>query len=309
MLTNNQLGILYTLIGGFILSTGFIFGRIFLEFTDPISMIGLWFIGGSITATAIVFVRKDMNFLSVLRKHWKIGIVLGLTNAAAATFWAISLSVVGANVVAFIWRLSTLFIILLGVLFLKERLSGIEVIGAGIAIFGTLLLSLSGKSIGGLWLFLPLAGALFAALHHFASKMVISKAHPMILVQMRTMFSLLFIWLGILLFSLLTGTNQFKMVPLYLLPVIFVVGIFTAVIAFFLFYKSYAFIDVSKSAVMRTLEPFFVVMLVFIIFNEAPGSMDFVGGGLIVFGVVVSASHHKLRKPLRRIWRIPSWFD
>ncbi len=266
-----------------------------------------WFIGGAIAATILVFVRKDLDFHSVLKKHWKHGLILGVTNALAALGWSSGMFLIGPNLLAFIWRLGTLFIILLGVLFLKERLSKVEILGAGLAVAGTVVLSYTNGNGSGLWILLPVMGALAAALHHFASKMFVKDTHPLVLVQMRVIFSLLSISLGVGLVTTLFDSVEFIWLPLHLLPLIFFTGILTAIVSFYLFFKAYEHLDVSKTAVIRTIDPFIVILYVFFIFRELPTEKDVVGGFMIVIGVLISVAHHRVSNQLKQIWKLRSW--
>jgi len=65
--------------------------------------------------------------------------------------------------------------------------------------------------------------------------------------------------------------------------------------------------DVSKVAIIRTLDPFIVVIYAFIAFHTFPSLSQFWGGTLVVVGVIVAMYGHALPTLLRTVKGLP-WF-
>jgi len=60
-----------------------------------------------------------------------------------------------------------------------------------------------------------------------------------------------------------------------------------AFLGFFLFFKSLSFYELSKAVAIRSIEPFFVVILSLIILGLLPSGKQLIGGTMIVAGIVI----------------------
>ena len=60
-----------------------------------------------------------------------------------------------------------------------------------------------------------------------------------------------------------------------------------AFLGFFLFYKSLSFYEVSKAIAVRSIEPFFAVILALVILITIPTLSELIGGTLIVLGIII----------------------
>ena len=80
-----------------------------------------------------------------------------------------------------------------------------------------------------------------------------------------------------------------------------------AIFGFVFFYKALELIDVSKLAIIRTLDPFVVVIYMLALFHTLPALNEFVGGTLVVAGVLVTMYGHNIRTLVRLVKGLP-WF-
>ena len=76
---------------------------------------------------------------------------------------------------------------------------------------------------------------------------------------------------------------------------------------FVFFYKALELLDVSKVAIIRTLDPFVVVVYAVIAFHTFPSPNQFLGGTLVVAGVLVTMYGHNIRTLVRLVKGLP-WF-
>ncbi|MBS3132962.1 DMT family transporter [Candidatus Woesearchaeota archaeon] len=298
---NMNRGYLYALVSSLLLSSSVVINKYLLGFVNS-RMLSFMFFASVFVGSSVFLLYRKTGFLANIRSHWKDGIIVGGFNALAATLFFFSLSLLDASTTSFLVRFSTIFIILIGVFFLKERLTLYDYLGMALAVTGALLISYSNGGYTKLGLVVALTAAFAIALHQITAKMFVRKISPLALVNLRTFFSSLFILL------LVFATSSFQPIDLKLIPLIFVTGAVIAMSGFFFFYKSLELIEVSKAAIIRTADPFIILIYGLVIFRTIPGVHEVTGGSLIFLGVAVII----LKRRIGRIvaaFRPLSWFE
>ncbi len=283
-------GYAYALLSGFLLSGSTLINKYLLNFVNSRMLAFLFFISVFIGSSALLIYRSRRGFFSNFVRHWKDGFIVGGFNALAATFFFLALSMLDAATTSFLVRFSTIFIILIGVFFLKERLTFYDYPGMLLAIAGALLINYSNGAYTRIGLVVALIAAFGVALHQIAAKMLVKKINPLVLVNLRTLFSSFFLLLAA------AATSAIQPVPIGMIPLIFLTGAIVAMLGFFFFYKSLALMDVSKAAVIRTVDPFIIIVYSFFIFRSIPSFQEIIGGSLIVAGVTIMILKHRLRE-------------
>lgn len=297
-------GILYALLTSLFLSTGFIFAKYFLEFTNVETLNALWFWIAFFASAVVLLIRDKSKALIKFKQHWKDGLIVGGANAFAAVFWFKSIELAGPTVSAFILRFSTIFIIFLGVLFLKEKLHVHDIVGAAIAIGGAIVISIAGaegESYASAGTLVAFAACFAIAIHQVLAKVYVKNIDPLSLVGFRVFYTGLFV----LAYAIITGKLQ--PFPIAQLPLLTGAVVINALVGFIFLYKALELLDVSKVAVIRTLDPFVVVVFAFLFFRSMPSMSELVGGSLVVAGVLVATYGHSITTILRTVKWLP-WF-
>lgn len=294
-------GIFYAVLSSLFLSTGFILATYFLQYTNPETLNVLFFTIAFVVSFAFLLVKNFGITVRAFRQYWKDGVLLGGANAIAAGLWFNSISIMGPTPTAFIVRFSTIFIIILGILFLKEKLHLQDVAGMLIAVAGTLLINAGNGDYLQAGTAVALAASFAIAVHQVLSKVYVKSIDPLILVSLRTFYTALFLLLYAVVFS------KLQPFPINQLPLLVAGTTVNAVIGFVFFYKALELIDVSKVAIIRTLDPFVVVVYVLAVFHTLPSAHQFLGGSLVVLGVLVSMYGHNI-KTLLGIVKYRPWF-
>lgn len=103
----------------------------------------LFFIILFMTANMIVYRRcwQKRPFLPLLKAYWKTGLAGGLTLYFSFLFFRVALKEVLVSLAVPIRQVAIIFAILLGVLFLKEKIEARNVIGSAIIIAGIVLIN------------------------------------------------------------------------------------------------------------------------------------------------------------------------
>lgn len=294
-----KLGYFYAIISSFLLMGSVILNKHLLDFVNPKMLAFVFFSVVFLCSVVVIIYRGKDSYLGLLRQHWKDGMIVGGFNAMAATFFFLSLDLLDAPTTAFLVRFSTVFIIILGVFYLKEKLTRLDIIGIFIAVLGAFVINFS-VSLAKLGLLTALVSAFFIALHQTAAKIFVKRTNPLNLVNLRTLFSSSF------LLVITLATSSFQAIPLNLLHLFLASGILAGA-GFVFFYKALEMIEVSKAAVIRSLDPFIVLVYGFILFQTTPDIQEILGGILIVIGVVIIILKHRLND-LLTFFRKPTYF-
>ena len=294
-------GLVYGILSSLFLSTGFIFTKYFLNYTNPETLNTLWFGIAFVVSIAVLLIRNRQRTIRAFKEHWKDGLVVGGANAVAAAFWFQAISISGPTLTAFLVRFSTIFIIILGIIFLKEELYIHDIIGLLIALAGAFAISFANGDYMKTGTLVALAASLAIAVHQVLSKVYVKTIDPLTLVSLRTLFTALFLFIYAFAFSKLHAFPLQQVPPLALAIVI------NAILGFIFFYKALELLDVSKVAIIRTLDPFVVVVYALLAFRTLPSTNQFLGGTLVVAGVLVTMYGHNVRTVLRTVKWLP-WF-
>lgn len=294
-------GLVYAVLSSLFLSTGFIFSKHFLQYTNPEMLSTLWFGIAFFISFAMLIARKPLKTLKMFREHWKDGLVVGGANALAATFWFQSISIAGPTLTAFLIRFSTIFIIFLGVFFLKEKLHLHDIIGVVIAVLGAFIINAGNGNYLQLGTMIAIAASLAIAVHQVLSKVYVKAIEPLMLVSLRTLYTAAFLLVYTAAFS------KLQPFPLAQLPPLTFAVAINAVVGFVFFYKALELLDVSKVAIIRTLDPFIVVVYAMAVFHTLPSLQQLIGGTFVVVGVLVTIYGHTIKTLLRAVKWLP-WF-
>ena len=274
------LAVLSAVASALLTASFFIFAHYLLGSIQPATLLVFWFISAAVVSTAVVLYLQGFKGLLLVRKYWRQGAIIGGINAIAAFTVFYSIKLLGPSLSAFLLSFATPFAILLGFVLLRERLNRFEMLGMLIAIAGAIIIDYQGGNYLVLGSLVTLFAAFVIAVHHYASKRLLAGISPLTLAHLRIIFTALFALL-----PLLFGIGTFEIPGLQQLAIIALGSTLSAFISFFLFFYALNHLGVSKTSVIRTLDPFIVVLYSLIIFRTVPQPLQLAGGFLIVLGV------------------------
>nr|WP_238321448.1 DMT family transporter [Hippea alviniae] len=202
-------------------------------------------------------------------------------------FWAINLTDITTAVV--LYYFGPVFSIILAVVFLKEPLTKTLILATLFAFFGaflTFLPSFSYSSASFFGSLIALVSGFLYGLLGFISKITTAKHSSLKITVYQIFISLFFTMPFVFFFKF--GLN------LTVLFLLVITGVVHTALALFLWYDSLNYIKVSTSAVFSYLDPFFAIVLGFLILHQKPSLIQLIGGILIaISGVVVSMEEGK----------------
>ena len=258
------------------------FGKAVDTNLDPESTMFFWFFGAFICSIFVVIaIPSQRAEVRKLRNYIKIFLYTSILTSIGAALWIISIRTIGIPLSSFLMKAQTLFALMLGMMFLGERLNKGETVGIAITITGGVIVAYQ-SDIG---LLIGTFTALSAAFFYSALSFIVKKYAQHL--NMLTVANLRALGVAIFLLIYLFVTGTFEM-PTRLIDIIFMAlgGITGAYIAKACQFQAIKLIDVSRTTAVLPMESIFVVLLSYFIFKEIPSTIKLIGGALIITGVI-----------------------
>lgn len=227
-------------------------------------------------------------------KELRVFIFLGFLELATTTTFFISLRIIPDPAVAsFLGNMFVVFLVLMGVVMLKERFTFIESIGVLLTIGGAFAVGYKGgSSIKELFVAgtgFVLINSFLAAFTSIIAKKAIKRFNPSLVNFNRTFFLFLF---AVLYFII--SDDQLS-IPLSALKNITIGALLGPVTGILTIYYSFKYIEASRSSVIQGLKGVFVLIGSYVYFGSLPQRVQLVGGIVSVIGVMImSLSKAKL---------------
>ncbi len=275
-----QKGVLFTVLASLMFGLSPVFIKLVLNQTNLETMYVLLTAFSCLFFLAYFLASKKTWHLLIIKANWRIIALLALFDAAGSVLYAYGILISGPTNAAFIIQFTIVFSILFGVVLLAERLSRAEVLGVLVALAGLFFLAYGNAQVE-LYSTLALLGAaVFFATVNLFSKFYVQNIPPFSLAAGRSFF--IFAYLST--FALLIGKMEFNVPPVAL--GYSVLGAVTGmVVSFVFFFKALEVWEISKTATLRTMEPFLTAVFSFALLSLAPTVNQLFGGALIVIGV------------------------
>ncbi len=259
----------------------FIFGRLLRAHLAPdVSSFYLQALG-VVEVGLFALVRGGLDF-GVLKRHLWLFVAIGVLVGTGATIMYEVITFVEPATVSMLSKTSLLFGVLLGVLWLSERFTRYQAIGAIVALMGVFLITFRPTSsrMGGGSL-LVIGGAFLIALHAALVKRY-GQGIPML-------DFLFFRLCGTSLFLLLLTTLRGSLVwpgsafGLLLLASIIVIPVGRAV-----YYITLKRLTLSLHSVILAMSPVTTVLWSLILLGTSPSLQELLGGTIVIVGVLIT---------------------
>jgi drug/metabolite transporter (DMT)-like permease len=281
-MNNKQKGILFSILTSISIGLNVVIGKLLVDVVNAETMNVLWFAFASILFIFLfVLSGKRKNFSTIL-KNWKKIIIISFLVTIGALLWTYGILYAGPTNVAFLIQFTTVFTILLGIIFLKEKFTKLEGFGILIAVIGILFLTYGNIEIKIFSTLIILGAAFCFSLSNFFSKIYVKNIDAVSLAGGRSIF----IFLLTLSYSLFAGKLQLN-IPTLAFGYAFLGALTGAFLGFILFYKALEVFEISKSMAIRTIEPFLTAIFSFFILSMIPTQNQIGGGVLIVLGIII----------------------
>lgn len=218
------------------------------------------------------------QLVTIPRVGWKWLLLFALTSVISVlAFWS-GVQRMDPSLAAFLNRAEVPVAIVLGILFLKERLTVWESIGAVLSVAGIVLMrvNLRVEYTTGFWL--VLSGALLFGFAEFCSKQALKTIPPLLLTSIRNLIMCALYWVIFAAVSReFTGLDK-------VWPGVLALGILGPLLTRLLYLAGLKRMPLSRAAVISQSQPVFVLLLALLVFGQLPTFREMVGGILITAG-------------------------
>lgn len=236
----------------------------------------------------LIFWKRLKNIDKIiLGKGFLIGIFLFL----GFTFQTVGLKYTTATKAGFITGLSVVLVPIISHFFIKEKISKNSIIGVILAFIGLWFLNYNSSFNFNFGDFLVLLCAVSFAIHIISVGLYARKVDYVLLVivQLTTVFVLSFL---MALFFERPGIHLYY--PSGVWWSIILTGIFATALAFYMQNKFQRYSTATKTAIIFSGEPIFGAIFAYLLLREKVGLIAWIGGLLIIFGMIISQREEKI---------------
>ena len=284
----NRVAILKALFAVTFWGASFVATKISLQYIAPTALVWIRFAMGVAILGFAVGLNKQFS-LPKGRDWWYFALLgfLGITFHQ----WLQSTALITAQATTTAWIITStpIFIALLGLLILKERLTWYQVAGIILAAFGVLLVvtkgnlsTLTAGRFGTPGDFLVMISAVNWAVFSTLSRPGLKK-HPATLMMFYVM-SFGWIFISILFFTT-SGIRQITSIPWDGWKAILFLGILCSGVAYIFWYDALKLLPVAQTGAFLYLEPIVTVIVAALVIREAILLATLIGGITILIGV------------------------
>ena len=285
-------------------SLHFVFARLLLPYISPTVSATFVLSIGTALVGAYGLATKRLRW-QTLTGNLRFFLVVGFCVAASTNINYAAVRFIDAGTASMLGKLTTVFALVFGVVWLRERLSRVQLIGAGLAIAGAFVIAFQPVDALRLGTLMLVVSTFLYAFH-----MAIVKRDGG---EMDFLNFFFFRLLATSLFLVLLSTGWRTLAPLLTTErtadtfttstlvwpsltawgLLLLVAVVDVVISRALYYLALRRLNVSLLSVMLTLSPVAAVLWSILLFRERPAAQQLIGGAIVLAGVAVVTSRRQ----------------
>ncbi len=235
----------------------------------------------------VIFWKRLRNIDKIILKK---GFLIGIFLFLGYTFQTVGLKYTTATKAGFITGLSVVLVPIISYFFIKEKINRNSVIGVIFAIIGLWFLNYNSSFNFNFGDFLVLLCAVSFAMHIISVGLYTKKLDYVLLViiQLATVFVLS------LLMALFFERPEIHLsYSSHVWWAIILTGVFATALAFYMQNRFQRYSTATKTAIIFSGEPIFAAVFAYLLLGEKVGLIAWIGGLLIIFGMIISQSKFK----------------
>ena len=281
-------GSLIALLATITFSNVYIFSKMAMKDVSLASFGILWF-GLALVWNTLYSWQKKTNhqFKNLSKKSKRTLILISCSEliATSAFFLAIQLTP-NPTIVSFLANTSPIFVIIMGIIFLRERFSYLEIFGIILTIIGVGLINMTESGFQFKELKSPASLATFTFALFYGISLVLAKTKVGSLPSaMITQYRNVALWIGFILFNI----YLFE-IPTYSKESVFYIiigSMFGPFLGTILTFSALKYLEASKVTLIITSRSFFIILGSYILLGILPSQIQFIGGLLTIIGIAV----------------------
>jgi len=278
--------------GGMVLmSCNYISAKIAMQGFNPKTFATLWYVVATILGLGLTFAMGQGRQLKMRGRELRLMLWLGIALTFVALLGWTALSKMDPTFNSFLSRLTPMMTILLGVVLLKEHVRPLEWLAVAVMVGGGVLSTLGGTWQAEWWaILLTLAGCFCAAIQFTLAKFGEDRSIPPLVMNVyRTAVAAVVITL----LTLAMGEfNLTQAQPRHWVALL--LGAFLGpCLSVTLTFASYRYWEMTRTAMVLTLQPLAVLPMAWLMFHDIPGGWKLGGGMIILTGGLWLVALHR----------------
>lgn len=272
-------------------SLHFIFARLLVPYLPGVTAAFFVLAVASFEIALFMGVRRKIHF-ATFRLNYRFFLAIGVLVAASTALNYEAVSFIDPGTASLLAQTTTLFALGLSILWLRERLAPIEIVGALIALIGVFVIAFQPGDYFRLGAILVLASAFMYALH----AAIVKKHGGGLDFGNFFLFRVISVSAFLLIFTL--GSRQFIWPAREAWLLLLLVGTVDVVFSRVLYYLALRRLQMSFHTIILTLSPVITILWSLVLFGERPTAIGLIGGLAVLTGVaVVTVSRSRRRGP------------
>jgi len=239
----------------------------------------VWTAAAAFYSLVICAIRGEARLLAVPRRVLPSVLAMGLATGPVMIFSWSGLALLEPMPFAFLYRFAPILTIILGAVFLGERLTPMEILAAGVMIAGGFISKLGEWDLAWKGVTLTLLACAVAAVQVLIVKRIASEIPASVMAVYRNGLGLVLI----VPYALFSGKACFA-VPARFWVVTLTGAFLGPCLGQIAVYVSLRYWALSRTTMVRTTEPLFAMPLALIFLNSWPKPLEWLGGLLIMLG-------------------------
>jgi len=261
-------------------SVHFVFARLLLPHIPPGASVMYVMAIGTLEAGMFCLVQRRLNFNVLIQNPWFF-LAIGCLVAVSTSINYEAVAYIDAGTAAMLGKPSLLFGIGFGLLWLKERLSRAQIIGALVAVCGVFTITLQTAGYLRFGSLMILGSAFMYALHAAITKRYGGQ------MEFFDFFFFRLLCTSCILFFIAMGRQKLIWPDSSTWFLLIMAGTLDVVISRSLYYLALRRLKMSIHAIVLTLSPVAAVLWALFLFNTFPNQQQFIGGIAVITGVSV----------------------
>lgn len=260
-------------------SLHFVFARLLLPHIPPTAS-AMYVLGvGTVEVGIFAAVRGKLSWRPAVQ-HWLFFLSIGFLIGASTAINYVAVEFIDPGTASMLSKTGVIISLLLSVFWLRERLTGVQIFGACLAVLGAFVISYHPGDVMQFGSLLVLTSAFLYSLHTALVKRYGQEMEFLAFFFHRLLFTTA--WL----FVFAAGAGSLMWPDAYTWGILLLAGTVDVVISRALYYLTLRMFTMSVHTVILTLSPVVSVMVSLLLFGSFPGVQELIGGVLVLAGVV-----------------------
>lgn len=274
-------------------SLHYVFARLVLPYIEP-ALGAFYVIAVALVEVGLLGLVSRRLSLAPLRRMWPTFLAIGMCVAVSTRLNYEAMAFIDPGVAAMVAKMTVLFSLGFGLLWLGERFTRWQGVGSAVAIVGLAVISFQPGDYLGIGAMMILLSSFIYALHAALTKRNMGEVDLLNFFFYRLLLTAAFLAL----FNIARGTLALPSAQAF--PILLLVGTVDVVVSRFLYYVTLRKLDMSVFAVALAASPVAAVLWSQLLFDVFPTPQQLLGGFTILCGVAVVTSAPVLERKLRR---------